>query len=174
MIRRTLARPKAGTLGLLIVPAAALALGVPTLAMAADPSPTLTGCVITTAGGGSEVGDVVRVATGANPLTGSCTGLTGNRVATEVTWTSGTNGTNGVSGYKVVRTSVKIGANRVSNFTVNCPSGKAPVGGGAKTAGRVDVRSSSISTDGRGWQVRISNPTGTQRSAVASVICATV
>lgn len=85
-------------------------------------------------------------------------------------------GAPGVSGWeRVASAPVAVGAGSSSLATVNCPSGKNVLGGGASTFGiGMSLVSSQPDESGTAWSAMATNASPVNGSVVAYAICATV
>ncbi|MBA3742925.1 hypothetical protein [Sporichthya sp.] len=194
MIR--IARPKARSLAIVALPVVAVAITVPTVAMAVDPEPATVfkGCLFD--------GEISRVTTGTAP---TCTGMgplslgTGEAVswnqqgpvgvtgAAGAAGAAGTQGVagvagtvgaqgpagkNGVAGYRMVATQTKAKARTAATYTVKCKDGRYALGGGMNGTSDLVLNGSGPTPDAKGWIVRVTNVATKNRTIQVYVTCA--
>lgn len=196
MIR--IARPKARTLAMVALPVVAVAITVPTVAMAVDPEPAVfKGCLFE--------GEISRVVTTGTPdctdmgpvlgpdvdgtliswnqqglagATGTAgpqgpQGLPGAQGLTGTQGVQGPAGKNGVSGYKMVAASTKAKARTAATYTVLCKDGRVALGGGLSGAtADIILNNSGPTPDAKGWTVRATNVSTKKRAITIYVTCA--
>lgn len=197
MIR--IARLKARSLAIVALPVVAVAITVPTVAMAVDPpSPNeFKGC-LTAAGelfnvqlNPAEALDCNRVleadgteiswnqtgvqgaqgATGAAGAAGTA-GVAGAAGAVGLTGPAGAAGKNGVSGYKMVAAKGKAAARTAATYTVMCKDGRVALGGGMNGTSDLILNGSGPTADAKGWTVRVTNVATKARTVRVYVTCA--
>lgn len=198
MIR--IARPKARTLALVALPVVAVAITVPTVAMALENSTTFKGCLTgdgelykVTVGSGSVTdpvcdegllgreGDVVSWnqvgqngaagATGAAGVAGPV-GPRGVAGAAGAAGLKGANGANGVSGFKLVTAKTKVPARTAATYKVACPAGKVALGGGGTGNSKIILNGSVPLAGATGWEVSVTNVDTKPRSLRVYTTCA--
>jgi hypothetical protein len=97
------------------------------------------------------------------------TGATGSTGATGATGAQGAPGAIVTSPGAEHSPVISVGPGGFQDVTVNCPTGKAPVGGVGTPSGNGSIAISELS--GNGWHVRLQSDGGAA-SAIATVFCA--
>ena len=81
----------------------------------------------------------------------------------------------GLAGYEIVTSAPQsVAASDISVGTVNCPSGKVAVGGGAKVAdpANVFIIDTYPNADGSGWTATVGNVGASDSTYTVSAVCA--
>jgi hypothetical protein len=86
----------------------------------------------------------------------------------------GDKGDPGVSLYQVVKGSFKVLKRTTVVLSINCPTGKKPLGGGSAGGANVFLNSSLPNPNGKGWQVRVTNGTTSDKTVTGYAVCAKV
>jgi hypothetical protein len=189
-----IARPKLRTLALVAAPVAAVAITVPTVAMATggsssvfkaclQPDGTINSVSVDSAdpdcsNGILPDGQVVtwnqQGVQGAQGIQGipGIAGLPGAQGVQGATGATGPAGKNGVSGYKMVIAATKAAPRTVATYTVHCKDGRYALGGGMTGAPELILNGSGPTGDAKGWTVRATNVATTAKKIKVYVTCA--
>ena len=127
------------------------------------------------AGPQGETGPAGPAGPQGDPGPAGATGATGPQGVQGV---AGPQGAPGVSGYSLISRVVTVGTSGGS-FTITCPMGKRPLGGGYQgndsNVSNFTVGKNFPMTDPNfGWMVEFRNPTGSSSNVTLWVICANV